>query len=107
MGVERTVERMRTMLAPIWRGDVLSAGLHRLGHGGQPEFCDHMMTGLDEVTVNREPVLIITGVCFWIWLSLSQSLLLFLSQHSDDMSLHGCEATVCCMGRGPELLNTK
>lgn len=31
MGVERTVERMRTTLAPIWRGDGLSAGLRGLG----------------------------------------------------------------------------
>lgn len=66
--------------------------------GGASEFCDHMMTGPDEVTVNSEPVLIITGVYFWTWLSLSQNLLLFLSQYSDDTSLHGCEAAACHMG---------
>lgn len=63
-------------------------------HGGQSQFCDHMMTGPDEVTVNSEPVLIITGVYFWIRLRLPQNPLLFVSQYSDDTSLHGCEAAV-------------
>lgn len=62
------------------------------------KFYDHMMTGLDEVTVNSEPVLIITGVYFWIWLSLSQNLLLFLSQYSDDTFLHESQPAACYMG---------
>lgn len=36
-------------------------------HLAQLAFCNHMMTAHDEVTVNSEPVLIITCVCFWIY----------------------------------------
>lgn len=48
-----------------------------------------MMTALDEVTVNSEPVLIITCVCFWIFYTRSQNPLLSFSQYSCDMSQFG------------------
>lgn len=48
-----------------------------------------MMTAPDEVTVNSEPALIITRVCFWIYFAQSQNPLLSFSQYSCDMSLYG------------------
>lgn len=56
------------------------------------------MTASDEVTVNSEPVLIITSVCFWICLCLSQTLLLFFTQYSYDMSQCRHQVAACQCG---------
>lgn len=72
-------------------------------HLGQPAFCNHMKTAHDEVTVNSEPVLIISCVCFWICFTLSPNPLLFFSQYSYNMPQHGAAASQCGLSR--ELLN--
>lgn len=67
-------------------------------HLGQPAFCNHMMTAPNKVTVNSEQVLIITFVCFWICLTLSQNLLLFFSQYSYSMSQNSGDIAACWCG---------
>ena len=74
-------------------------------HLGQAAFCNHMMTAPDEVTVNSEPLLIITCVCFRIFLTRSQSPLLFFSHYFCDTSEYGqlVKAHQCgLMSRAPE-----
>lgn len=70
----------------------------RQASGPASAFCNHTMTAPDEVTVNSEPVLIITFVCFWICYTLSQNLLLFFSHYSYDMSQYGREVAACQCG---------
>lgn len=46
---------------------------------GTAAFCNHAMTATNEVTVNSEPVFIITRVCLWIYFTQLKSSLLFFS----------------------------